>query len=107
MPDAGNTDAIAGGAEAAVAETTVAETTVAETTVAAGTPLGAQISIVGGNPTGTEVAAVTAVLAAALEELGGQSTAQGAPAESAWQRSQRPLRAPLHPGSGQWRSFSG
>jgi hypothetical protein len=102
MPDAGNTDAIASGAEAAVAETTVAETT-----VAAGTPLGAQISIVGGNPTGTEVAAVTAVLAAALEELGGQSTAQGAPAESAWRRSQRPLRAPLHPGSGQWRSFSG
>jgi hypothetical protein len=73
----------------------------------AGAELGAQISIVGGNPTGTEVAAVTAVLAAALEELSGQAAAQATPAESAWQRSQRPLRTPLHPGSGQWRGFSG
>jgi hypothetical protein len=69
--------------------------------------LGAQISIVGGNPTGTEVAAVTAVLAAALEELSGQAALQGEAPVSAWQRSQRPLRAPLHPGAGQWRSFSG
>jgi hypothetical protein len=69
--------------------------------------LGAQITITGGNPTGTEVAAVTAVLAAALEELSGQSALQGEAPASAWQRAQRPLRAPLHPGAGQWRSFSG
>ena len=69
--------------------------------------LGAQISVVGGNPTAAEVAAVTAVLAATLEEARGNAAAQDRPVISAWQRSQRPLRRVLHPGAGQWRGFSG
>ena len=53
-----------------------------------------------------EVAAVTAVLTQALDELADEMGAQGGPAVSAWQRSQRQLRRPLHPGPGAWRSFS-
>ena len=53
----------------------------------------------------SDIAAVTAVLSAAVAE---QSTRQDPRADagpSAWQRSQRNLRSPLHPGQGAWRSF--
>jgi len=70
-----------------------------------------RIEIVGGNPSPAEVAAVTAVLAAVLEELGALDASASAAAAgqgpSAWQRSQRPIRTPLHPGHGVWRGFSG
>jgi len=68
-----------------------------------------RIQIVGGNPSPSEVAAVTAVLAGVLEELGarGASAAAAPKGPSAWQRSQRPIRTPLHPGHGVWRGFSG
>lgn len=55
----------------------------------------------------SDVAAVTAVVRAALEQLAEESAAEESTAPSAWARSQRTLRTPLHPGPGAWRSFSG
>ena len=66
----------------------------------------AEIRIVGGSPTPAEVAAVTAVLTAVLGELAEEAnrTDQG---QTAWQRSQRQLRAPVRAGVGAWRAFTG
>ena len=65
------------------------------------------IQITGGSPTPEEVAAVTAVLQASLAELAAEQELLDENGPSAWQRSQRQLRVPLHPGRGAWRSFSG
>lgn len=62
----------------------------------------ADIRIVSTNVTPEEIAAVTAVVRTALAEsaelAGGDETAP----VSAWVRSQRPIRAPVHPGPGAW-----
>lgn len=60
------------------------------------------IRIVSGNPDPEEIAAVTAVLSAALEELGGEHRRRQNGGPSAWQRSQRAVRSPLVRGA--WRS---
>lgn len=65
------------------------------------------IQIIGGSPTPEEVAAVTAVLQASLAEIAAQQELLDGDTVSAWQRSQRQLRAPLHNARGAWRSFSG
>jgi uncharacterized protein (DUF1800 family) len=68
---------------------------------------GAQLDIVftSPGPSPTEIAAVTAVLAAVIDE--GSSDAKAPDVgPSAWQRSQRKLRSPVVPGPGAWRSFS-
>ncbi len=65
------------------------------------------IQITGGSPTPEEVAAVTAVLQASLAELAAEQALLDTTAMSAWQRSQRQLRVPLHNARGAWRSFSG
>ena len=68
----------------------------------------ADAEILGGNPDATDLAAITAVLAGVLEELAAeQGRLEQASTQSAWQRSQRAVRAPLHPQAGAWRSFSG
>ncbi|NYF11571.1 hypothetical protein HDC94_002727 [Leifsonia sp. AK011] len=60
------------------------------------------IRVVSRNATAVDIAAVTAVVTAALEELSSEPSAE--PAEvSAWRRSQRGLRSPIHPGPGAWR----
>lgn len=64
------------------------------------------LRIVNGNPTPEELAAVTAVLARALEETADEQV-EPSPQRSAWDRSRTPLRTPLTPGPGAWRSFSG
>ena len=64
------------------------------------------IQITGGSPTAEEVAAVTAVLQASLAELAAEQELLSAAGPTAWQRSQRQLRSPLHPGQGAWRGFS-
>ncbi len=64
------------------------------------------LSIVAGNPTASELAAVTAVIAALLEETEDDALQVAAPQVSAWQRSQRSIRRPLTPGAGEWRGFS-
>jgi hypothetical protein len=65
------------------------------------------ITMLGGNPTTEELAAVTAVITGVLEELADEHSRAAAVGQSAWQRSQRPLRGRLQPGFGAWRSFSG
>jgi len=62
----------------------------------------ADIRIVSGNPEPDEIAAVSAVLSAALDELGGEQRRRQNGGPSAWQRSQRAIRTPLVRGA--WRS---
>ena len=52
-----------------------------------------------------EIAAVTAVLQGAVDELA-ESNSVATPV-SAWNRSQRSVRGTLTPGQGAWRGFSG
>ena len=60
------------------------------------------IRIIGGNPDDEEIAAVTAVLGLALEELAGEQRRRQSGGPSAWQRSQRNVRSPLVRGA--WRT---
>jgi hypothetical protein len=56
---------------------------------------------------GGDIAAVTAVLHNALDELAAGLELEGGQAVSAWGRSQRPIRAAVTRGQGAWRGFSG
>lgn len=67
----------------------------------------ANIQIVAGNPSAVEIAAVTAVLSGVLEELAGTANTHTVTPPSAWSRAQRPIRQPIFPAAGRWRSFSG
>ena len=69
-----------------------------------GTP---DIRVVSPSATPDEIAAVTVVVTQALAELAEELGAETGPVVSAWQRSQRQMRTPLHPGPGAWRGFSG
>jgi hypothetical protein len=64
----------------------------------------AQIRILGGDPTPEEIAAVTAVLSAALDQLAGETRRSAAGGPTGWQASQRDIRRPLPFGA--WRNFS-
>ncbi|TQL48674.1 acyl-CoA carboxylase epsilon subunit-like protein [Homoserinimonas aerilata] len=64
------------------------------------------VAIVGGNPSAAEVAAVTAVVTAAIDELASAGDDGPEPQPSAWSRSQRGIRTPMHPGAGAWRGFT-
>ena len=66
-----------------------------------------ELRIVSRNVTADEVAAVTAVLHGALEELAASEEANAGRRVSAWERSQRAVRGTLSPGAGKWRSFEG
>ena len=61
------------------------------------------IRITGGHPSDEEIAALTAVLTAALDELAGDHRRRQRLTPSAWERSQRGVRTPLTPGT--WRTF--
>ena len=63
-------------------------------------------TIVAGDPSAAEVAAVTAVLGAALEELASDHERDAASGPTAWQRSQRAIRTPIVRGHDTWRGFS-
>ncbi|MGX5680803.1 acyl-CoA carboxylase subunit epsilon [Schumannella luteola] len=63
-----------------------------------------EIRVVSKGATAFEIAAVTAVVSATLEELADAQSADGE-VESAWMRGRRSLRQPLHPGPGAWRAF--
>jgi len=65
------------------------------------------IRIVSKSATAEEIAAVTAVLSAALEELADAQEASSGPTVSAWQRSQVSIRPTLVRGRDTWRGFSG
>jgi hypothetical protein len=62
------------------------------------------IRILGGDPTPAEIAAVTAVLTSALEELASESRRRADSGPTGWQASQRHIRRPLPFGA--WRNFS-
>ena len=64
-----------------------------------------EIRILGGDPSTAEIAAVTAVLTAALDELAGESRRSRERGLSAWQISQRAIRRPLPHGA--WRNVEG
>lgn len=63
--------------------------------------LAARILITGGNPTADEIAALTAVVSAALDEIAGETRPQPDPGPTAWERSTRAVRRPLT--RGDWR----
>ena len=63
----------------------------------------AQIRILGGSATPAEVAAVTAVLTLALDEIAGQSRRSADSRPTAWSASRRAVRRPLPFGT--WRDF--
>ena len=64
--------------------------------------------VLSGNPSASELAAVTAVLTATVENLEDERReAEEQHGQTAWQRAQRPIRTPLARGAGTWRSFSG
>jgi hypothetical protein len=64
---------------------------------------GPPIRITSGDPTPEEVAAVTAVMAAALAELAEEDRRRLVAAPTAWERSRRGVRRPL--ARGDWRRF--
>lgn len=63
----------------------------------------ADIRVEAGSPTSEELAAVTAVVAGALDALAGEQRRRGEHGQTQWQRSQRSLRIPLVRGA--WRSY--
>ena len=67
----------------------------------------ADIRILGGNPSAEEIAAVTAVVSAALEEVAAERGRVAQTGPSAWALSQRPFRQPITPSNGVWRNFTG
>lgn len=60
------------------------------------------IRVLAGNPTATELAAVTAVLSAMAAEEDGKRMSAVSPVRSAWSLSQRTLRRAIVPGPGSW-----
>ena len=70
-------------------------------------PAALDLRIIAGNPDAEELAAVTAVVSAVLEELAENNERSAARYPDAWQRSQRVLRSGVHAGPGAWRGFSG
>jgi Acyl-CoA carboxylase epsilon subunit len=67
----------------------------------------ADIAVLSGSPDAEDLAAVTAVLAAVLDELAVEEGRREQAGPSAWSRSQRGINEPIQPGNGAWRSFSG
>lgn len=63
------------------------------------------LRIVSAGATVEEIAAVTAVLQTALDELAAEQSVVAAPTVSAWERRQRAIRTTLTPGAGAWRGF--
>jgi hypothetical protein len=61
------------------------------------------IRITGGHPSDEEIAAVTAVVSAALEELASESGRRQRTTATAWERGQRGVRTPMTPGA--WKTF--
>ncbi len=61
------------------------------------------IRVTGGHPSDQEIAALTAVLTVALDELAGEDRRRQRLVPSAWERSQRVVRTPLTTGT--WQTF--
>jgi hypothetical protein len=70
-------------------------------------PVVPDVRIVSKNASEHDVAAVTAVLRGALAEHAAGLELESGSGMSAWERSQRPIRAALTPHTGSWRGFAG
>ncbi len=70
-------------------------------------PQAPHLQIISSGANAADVAAVTAVLRAALDELAAELEIDPGVGQSAWQRSQRAIRGTISPGNGTWRGFSG
>lgn len=68
---------------------------------------GMRFAILAGNPTTEDLAAVTAVLIAMVEEVHSTQAEETRVAANAWQRSQRPIRETIIPAADAWRGFTG
>ena len=66
----------------------------------------AELMFVTPDVTPAEVAAVSAVLRGLLREESNSLRADSEHGQSAWQLSQRAIRASITPGPGRWRGFS-
>lgn len=66
-----------------------------------------EIVVVAGSPSDAEIAATTAVVSGAIEELVAADEPEPFVHRSAWQLSQRGLRSQITPGPGRWRGFAG
>jgi hypothetical protein len=66
------------------------------------TNLEAELSVVRGNPTEADLAAVIAVLSQTLEEANSQVGPVAAQPKSNWSKNEGILRGELTPGFGQW-----
>ena len=66
-------------------------------------PESTDIRVIGGDPTPEELAAVTAVVTAALDVIAGERRRKAQASQSAWQRSQRPVRSQLRRGT--WTTY--
>ena len=64
------------------------------------------VEVLAGHPDAAEIAAVTAVLTA-MADGHADGGRLDSPGPSAWERSQRVLRAPVVPGPQAWGGFSG
>lgn len=70
-------------------------------------PSATDIRVIHGQPTAEELAAITAVIHGVVDELAADEATRALRVTTAWQRTQKRLRAPMSPGAGAWRSFSG
>lgn len=73
----------------------------------AATDVAENLRVLAGNPTGAELAAITAVLAGIAEELGSRLQRLPEKRSTAWEAVQRPLRGRIIPGVTRWRGYSG
>jgi hypothetical protein len=85
--------------------TTPAATPHAATPHSATPDTATELGIISGDPTPSELAAITAVLGAMIEEAETSQRQSARRGQSAWQRSQKPIRQTLSPGFGAWRTF--
>lgn len=73
----------------------------------AATDVAENLRVLGGNPSDTELAAITAVLTGIAEELGSQLQRRPERHSTAWEAVQRPVRGRILPGITRWRGYSG
>lgn len=73
----------------------------------AATDVAANLRVISGNPTETELAAITAVLAGIAEELGSRLHRRPILHTTAWEAVQRPIRGRILPDITRWRGYSG
>ena len=73
----------------------------------AATDVAAHLRVLSGNPSETELAAITAVLTGIAEEISSHLQRRPVFHTTAWEAVRRPIRARILPGITRWRGYSG